>query len=58
MERKIKASYVVPEVLVVQLKTRSGLLLTESASGALSLEEGSFGARGSRFSDWNDFDEE
>lgn len=56
-----KFNYVVPKVRVVQVKTRSSMLagsLTERMTGAKSMDKGSFGARGSRFSDWNDFDEE
>ena len=62
MKRKIKAGYVAPEVLVVQLKTNGCLLagsITESTSGVQTKKGGSFGARGGSFSTWNEsFDEE
>ena len=54
-----KFNYVVPKVRVVQVKTRNCLLtMSENTRNAKGMIEGSFGARGSRFSDWNDFDEE
>lgn len=57
-----KFNYVVPKVLVVQLKTRNCLLagsLTETMGEAATMNHGSFNARGSRFSTWDDeFDEE
>ena len=55
-----KFVYVAPKVHVVQVKMRSSMLagsFTESMSGAAPLDEGSFGARGSQFSDWDDFEE-
>ena len=58
MKRKIKAGYVAPEVLVVQLKTNGSVLITESTSGAASMDKGSFGARGGSFSTWESNDEE
>ncbi len=59
MKRKIKAGYVAPEVLVVQLKTNGSVLITESASGAAGMPSGSFGARGGSFSTWDEsYDEE
>ena len=62
MKEKIKSGYVAPEVLVVQLKTRNCLLagsLTETMGEAEAMRYGSFNARGSRFSTWDDeFDEE
>lgn len=58
MKRKIKAGYVAPEVLVVQLKTNGSVLITESTSGVQTKNGGSFGARGGSFSTWESNDEE
>ena len=59
MKRKIKAGYVAPEVLVVQLKTNGSLLtMSEDTSKAASMDKGSFGARGGSFSTWESNDEE
>lgn len=63
MKEKRKAIYVSPELLVLQVSTRSCMLagsFTESMSEAASheMETGSFGARSGRFSRWEDFDEE
>ena len=56
-----KFVYVAPKVHVVQVKMRSSMLagsFTESMSGAEPLGDGgSFGARESQFSDWDDFEE-
>ena len=59
MKRKIKAGYVAPEVLVVQLKTNGGLLtMSEDTRNASTMSKGSFGARGGSFSTWESNDEE
>ena len=60
MKRKIKAGYVAPEVLVVQLKTNGSLLtMSEDTRNASTMSKGSFGARGGSFSTWNEsYDEE
>lgn len=63
MKEKRKVVYVSPKVLVVQVRTNSCLLagsFTESTSDAAEneMETGSMAARGSRFSRWEDFDEE
>ena len=49
--------YVKPEVQIVQMKMTS-LLFTQSTSGAEGQPGGSFGARSTRFSDWDESDEE